>query len=73
MRSCRDEWNDAGIKTVIAIGDCLAPATIAIAVHSGHEYARNLDKSPEEASFFVVRWILAGNEFKSSEKGTYFD
>jgi len=50
--SRRDEWNDAGIKTVTAIGDCLAPATIAIAVHSGHEYARNLDKSPEEASFF---------------------
>ncbi|MCP4979475.1 MAG: NADH:flavin oxidoreductase [Gammaproteobacteria bacterium] len=48
----RDEWNDAGIKTVTAIGDCLAPATIAIAVHSGHEYARGLDKSPEEASFF---------------------
>jgi len=48
----RDEWNDAGIKTVTAIGDCLAPATIAIAVHAGHEYARNLDKSPEAASFF---------------------
>ncbi len=48
----RDEWNDADIKTVTAIGDCLAPATIAIAVHSGHEYARNLDKSPEEALFF---------------------
>jgi dimethylamine/trimethylamine dehydrogenase len=48
----KDEWNDAGIKTVTAIGDCLAPATIAIAVHSGHEYARNLEKSPEEATFF---------------------
>jgi len=48
----RGEWNDAGIETVTAIGDCLAPATIAIAVHSGHEYARNLDKSPEAAAFF---------------------
>ena len=48
----KDEWDDAGIKTVTAIGDCLAPATIAIAVHSGHEYARNLEKSPEEATFF---------------------
>ena len=47
-----DEWDDAGIKTVTAIGDCLAPATIAIAVHSGHDYARSLDKSPEEATFF---------------------
>jgi dimethylamine/trimethylamine dehydrogenase len=50
--SRKDEWDDAGIKTVTAIGDCLAPATIAIAVHSGHEYARNLEKSPEEAAFF---------------------
>ena len=48
----KDEWADAGVKTVTAIGDCLAPATIAIAVNSGHEYARNLDKSPEEAMFF---------------------
>jgi dimethylamine/trimethylamine dehydrogenase len=48
----KDEWADASIKTVTAIGDCLAPATIAIAVHSGHEYARNLEKSPEEAAFF---------------------
>ena len=52
LLSRREEWADAGIKTVTAIGDCLAPATIAIAVHSGHEYARNLDKSPEEAAFF---------------------
>ncbi|MCP4378810.1 MAG: NADH:flavin oxidoreductase, partial [bacterium] len=48
----KDEWNDAGIKTVTAIGDCMAPATIAIAVHSGHEYARNLDRAPEQAAFF---------------------
>ncbi len=48
----KDEWDDAGIKSITAVGDCLAPATIAIAVHSGHEYARNLDKTPEEAAFF---------------------
>jgi dimethylamine/trimethylamine dehydrogenase len=48
----KDEWADAGVKTVTAIGDCMAPATIAIAVHSGHEYARNLDKSAEEVVFF---------------------
>ena len=39
----KDVWNDAGIKTVTSIGDCLAPAKIAIAVSAGHEYARNLD------------------------------
>ena len=48
----KDEWSDVGIKTVTAIGDCLAPATIAIAVSAGHEYARNLDKSPEAGAFF---------------------
>jgi dimethylamine/trimethylamine dehydrogenase len=42
----KDEWADADVKTVTAIGDCMAPATIAITVHAGHEYARNLDKSP---------------------------
>ena len=33
----------AGIKPVTRVGDCLAPGTIAAAVHSGHAYARGLD------------------------------
>ena len=33
----------AGIKSVTRVGDCLAPGTIAAAVHSGHGYARALD------------------------------
>ncbi|MDH3474151.1 MAG: NAD(P)-binding protein [Rhodospirillales bacterium] len=33
----------AGIKSVTAIGDCRAPATIAAAVYAGHRYARELD------------------------------
>ena len=56
----QQEWSDAGIKTVRAIGDCLAPATIAMAVHAGHEYARNLDKSPEEQAFFRREIGLGG-------------
>lgn len=52
LKAREAEWADAGIKSVTAIGDCLAPATIAISVHSGHEYARNLGKSPEDAAFF---------------------
>ncbi|MFT5111054.1 MAG: dimethylamine/trimethylamine dehydrogenase [Parasphingorhabdus sp.] len=56
----QNEWSDAGIKTVRAIGDCLAPATIAMAVYAGHEYARNLDKSPEEQSFFRREIGLGG-------------
>ena len=33
----------AGIASVTRIGDCLAPSTIAAAVHGGHRYARELD------------------------------
>ncbi|MDN5797605.1 MAG: FAD-dependent oxidoreductase [Intrasporangium sp.] len=40
----RAEWGDAGIASVTAIGDCLAPSTIAAAVYSGHRYARELDE-----------------------------
>ena len=38
-----DEWQDNGIKSVTRIGDCYAPGTIAMAVYSGHEFARNLE------------------------------
>src|SRR5262249_20928922 len=34
----------AGVRSVTAIGDCLAPGTIAAAVYSGHRYARELDE-----------------------------
>ncbi|MGD1878034.1 MAG: FAD-dependent oxidoreductase [Kiloniellaceae bacterium] len=34
------DWADAGVKSVKAIGDCHAPATIAAAVYAGHRYAR---------------------------------
>jgi dimethylamine/trimethylamine dehydrogenase len=33
------------------IGDCLAPATIAHAVYSGHRYAREMDAKPDEVPF----------------------
>jgi dimethylamine/trimethylamine dehydrogenase len=33
----------AGIVSVEAIGDCLAPGTIAAAVYAGHRYAREFD------------------------------
>jgi len=37
----------AGIKSVRAIGDCDAPATIAHAIYDGHRAARELDAPPE--------------------------
>ena len=43
---------DAGIKSVTRVGDCLAPGTIAAAVHAGHGYARGLDEAaPADVSF----------------------
>lgn len=37
------EWRDAGIESVAAIGDCLAPGLIAHAVYSGHRVAQGLE------------------------------
>lgn len=56
----QEQWKQHGIQSVKAIGDCHAPATMAIAVYSGHEYARTLDKSPEEAQFFRRELGLGG-------------
>jgi dimethylamine/trimethylamine dehydrogenase len=40
----RDDWADAGLKTVRAVGDCLAPGTIAAAVWEGRRYAEELEQ-----------------------------
>jgi dimethylamine/trimethylamine dehydrogenase len=42
----RHAWADAGLKTVRAVGDCLAPGTIAAAVWEGHRYAQELEQPP---------------------------
>ena len=42
----RADWADAGLKTVRAVGDCLAPGTIAAAVWEGRRYAEELDEPP---------------------------
>ena len=39
----KDEFADAGIKSVERIGDALAPGAIVHAVYSGHQYAQLLD------------------------------
>lgn len=44
----REEWPDAGLRTVKAVGDCWAPGTIAAAVWEGRRYAEELDE-PEAA------------------------
>jgi dimethylamine/trimethylamine dehydrogenase len=39
----RDEWADAGLASVTAVGDCWAPSTIAAAVWEGRRFAEELD------------------------------
>jgi dimethylamine/trimethylamine dehydrogenase len=49
---------DAGIDSVIAIGDCLCPSTIAAAVHDGHRMAQELDAPPENPDMPFRREII---------------
>ena len=42
-----DDWHDAGIESVVTIGDALAPATIAHAVYAGRRYAEEFDCAPD--------------------------
>ena len=49
----------AGIKSVTRIGDCLAPGSIAAAVHSGHGFAQALDEpAPGDLDFRRERPVL---------------
>ena len=47
LKARRAEWKNHGVVSVTSIGDCLAPATIAHAVYSGHRFGRLLDE-PED-------------------------
>jgi dimethylamine/trimethylamine dehydrogenase len=46
LRADESALRKAGIKSVTAIADADAPATIAHAVYAGHRYARQLDAAP---------------------------
>jgi dimethylamine/trimethylamine dehydrogenase len=43
LRARGTDLEKAGIASVTAIGDCLAPGAIVHAVHSGHRYAREFE------------------------------
>jgi dimethylamine/trimethylamine dehydrogenase len=51
----RHAWAAAGLKTVRAVGDCLAPGTIAAAVWEGRRYAEELDEPPERGDAVPFR------------------
>jgi len=52
----------AGLRTVTAIGDCLAPGLIVDAVYAGHRFAREFQAPPAGD----VRWrrdrVVIGKE-----------
>ncbi len=52
LNSRTEEWSDHGIKSITRIGDCYAPGPIAMAVYSGHQYARNLEATVDPDAQF---------------------
>jgi dimethylamine/trimethylamine dehydrogenase len=46
LRSREAEWADAGLVSVTAVGDALAPSTIAAAVWDGRRFAEDLGAPP---------------------------
>ena len=55
LNSDPDRYRNAGITSVQSIGDCRAPGTIAHAVYSGHECARNIDAGESVQPFSLER------------------
>jgi len=58
LNSDNDRMVNAGISSVLSIGDCRAPATIAHAVYSGHECARTIDTGDSTQAFKIERAML---------------
>ena len=55
LNSDPDRLANAGIRTMQSIGDCHAPGSIAHAVYSGHECARNMDADDATLPFAMER------------------
>lgn len=55
LQARRADWQEAGLRSVTRIGDCLAPSTIAAAVHSGHLIARSFGAAPAEDDLVPFR------------------
>ena len=51
------ELQEAGISSIDQIGDCMAPGTIAAAVYSGHQWARQLGEPVAEDLPFAREMI----------------
>lgn len=62
LKADADGMAKAGISSLQAIGDCSAPGTIAHAVYSGHECARNIDGDGSMGPYKLEQPHLYGNE-----------
>ena len=53
LRARQNEWADAGLQSVTALADALAPSTIAAAVWDGRRYAEDLGETinPDDSPF----------------------
>ena len=51
----RDEWDDRGLRSARAIGDALAPGTIAAAVWEGRRYAEELEAPTDDSDVTPYR------------------
>ncbi|MCQ3813866.1 MAG: FAD-dependent oxidoreductase [Acidimicrobiia bacterium] len=49
LQSRASEWADHGLRSVTAVGDALAPGTIAAAVWAGRRYAEELESPTEDS------------------------
>ena len=58
---------NASIKSVTAIGDCLCPSTIASAVYEGHRVAREFDAAPENPDMPFRREEISLHNFENQE------
>jgi dimethylamine/trimethylamine dehydrogenase len=59
LLAARDRWDDHGVRTVTALGDCHAPGTIAAAVYAGHKYARELGEPADPDGIGFRREVTA--------------
>lgn len=56
-----EQCEEVGIKTLEAIGDCLAPGTVASAVYLGHLAARCLQGEAWDAALFRREWPVGAD------------
>ena len=59
--------DNTGIKSVIVIGDCLCPSTIASAVYEGHRVAQEFDAPPENPDMPFRREEISLANFEHQE------